>query len=152
MEVITTFSSKEAGGLSGLSLHMLAYLVRHNVVAPSDSPMGKQGRRRRYTLGDVIALKTISRLLDNGVRIKAVKESMALILSECANLKNKSDALRLLCTDGVSVYVKSSEEVLSDIRSGQYAFAFLIDLRSVHTELLQSSDNRLAEKVRTASR
>jgi len=83
MSAIASFTTKEVVLLSGLTKTMLDYLVRTGIHIPSISGVCKKGQKRLYSFSDIIVLKTIKKLLEEGVSVKR--------LSDAFNSLTKSD-------------------------------------------------------------
>jgi DNA-binding transcriptional MerR regulator len=125
------YSAQLAARVAGLSTHMLNYLCRHKVVTP-DGRRGR-GRQRRYSFADIILLKLVARLLQQGVSVLRFKKTCRLLESRKVNIK---DLLRrrYLVTNGTEIFLRD-DRILECIESGQTTFAFVLDLEPVRRKV-----------------
>lgn len=132
------YSLKQAQQLVGLSAAMLEYLCRLRIVVPSHVPCRGRGRARRYSFGDLVLLRVISRLLSNGISVTRMRVALRAIQKRYSNL---SSALKssVLVTDGRAVYLLDKRGALEDVRFGQMAFAFMIELSSIEADLSEKT-------------
>lgn len=114
-------------------MHMLNYLCRHGVVTPSATTAPGRGRVRRYTYCDLILLRVVAKLLDQGISVLRFRKQCCLLKSRELNLRRLS-ACRYLVTDGSNVYFKN-DRALERMDSGQMAFAFVLDMKPVRSEV-----------------
>jgi DNA-binding transcriptional MerR regulator len=128
---------------------MIGYLCRHGVATPS--AMGKRGRgrgrKRRYSFGDVVALRTWAGLLKQGVSVKRVKEA-AKHWKHCHDkLDQRPPPKRFLVTDGVKIYYRNEDDLIEDLTaSGQLAFRFVVDIHRIQRDL-EADITRLRGKL-----
>lgn len=138
---IDSFSAHEAKEICGFrTVAMLDYLERSGVFARSDRGTGR-GKKRRYNFRDLLVLKVIKALLDNGASVASLKKSLKEFQqwkwrAEPTVLEDKTGGLRYLVASGKSVYFAHSTEVLVELSNrGQLAFSFILDLDKLHREL-----------------
>lgn len=127
------FTIQEAGRLSGLTITMIDYLAREELLRP-DMP-GKlhgRGRDRRYAFSDVVLLRAIQRMLAAGLSVKRLKSALAVLDREITPDVLPAD---LLVTDGKDVYFKRTADVLEQITSGQFTFAFVVEMNQIRQEV-----------------
>jgi DNA-binding transcriptional MerR regulator len=88
---------------------------------------GRPGRRRLYSFRDLVALRVVRSLLDNGMSVQRVRRAWDY-LRRTAEMDVHLSQVRLV-TDGQSIFrVASDEEELIDaLREGQLAFFVAID-------------------------
>ncbi len=88
---------------------------------------GRPGRRRLYSFRDLVALRVVRSLLDNGMSVQRVRRAWDY-LRRTAEMDVHLSEVRLV-TDGQSIFrVASDEEELIDaLREGQLAFFVAID-------------------------
>jgi DNA-binding transcriptional MerR regulator len=129
-----TVPIQQASQLCGLSVHMLTYLSRVEILTPTRG--GVRGRRRLYSFNDVIFLKVIADLLAHGVEVKRLKQALTRARSEAAVwIDIKQAPRRYLVTDGTEIFVRREGKLESKTVNGQLAFAFVLDLRSTHKSI-----------------
>ena len=70
------FTSKQACYLSGCTSHQLRYWDKVSLVSPSiQSSDGKPGVPKFYSFRDIVALRVIKTILDNGMSIQRVRRA-----------------------------------------------------------------------------
>lgn len=139
------YTVRQAAHVSGLSVHMVDYLCRHQIVTPSASQELGRGKIRYYTYTDLVVLRVVAKLLDQGVSVLRFRKQYQLLKSrkfDAAQLM----ACRYLVTDGSNIYLKDDRaQLLERLDSGQTAFAFVMDLNPVKKAVAES----LKSKKRT---
>lgn len=122
------FTAQQACRLTGCTSHQLRYWDRVNLVQPSvQSTGGRPGKRRLYSFRDLVALRVVRSLLDNGMSVQRVRRAWDY-LRRTADMDSHLSEVRLV-TDGQSIFrVASDEDELVDaLREGQLAFFVAID-------------------------
>ena len=126
------FDARRVKRIVGLSMYMIDYLDREEIIRPSIRRDPGRGKRRLYSFGDVVALRVAKRLLDGGISVARLKESL-IELQRTYGRDFRSTPSDFFVTDGRKVFFKSEKQVLGDLsRGGQLAFSFMIDLRQIH--------------------
>lgn len=122
------FSARQATALTGCTAHQLRYWDRVGLVAPSiQSTGGRAGVRRLYSFRDLVWLRVVKGLLDNGMSVQRVRRA-ADYLRRNADLDDTLASVRLV-TDGQSIFQVLDEEdqLLDALKEGQLAFVLAID-------------------------
>jgi len=117
------FSAQQACRLTGCTAHQLRYWDRVNLVRPTlQRTGGRPGRRRLYAFRDLVALRVVKSLLDNGMSLQRVRRAWDY-LRRTADLERHLAEVRLI-TDGRSIFRIASDdaEVIDALRDGQLAF------------------------------
>lgn len=122
-----SFSAKQAIALSGCSYHQLRYWDRVGLVTPSiQTTGGRAGVRRLYSFRDLVWLRVVKGLLDNGMSIQRVRRA-ADYLRRNAELDSTLSDTKLI-TDGNTIFeLVDDEHLLDALKHGQYAFCLAID-------------------------
>jgi DNA-binding transcriptional MerR regulator len=131
--VVDGFSTGSAARISGLSVDMVNYLHRHKIVRPSHSKKSGRGVARSYAYADVLLLRVLCKLLAQGISVLGLKKCMLALQKRRGDLSQVLTK-RFVATDGYNVYF-GSRDVLEMLGSGQMAFAFVIELRALRTEV-----------------
>lgn len=121
---------------TGLSMEMIDYLCRIDLVTPAVAGRRGRGRMREFKFSDVVFLRTISHLLESGISVKKVKSSL-IILKNVFNI-DSIDSLPdgFLFSDGKEVYLYNNDEIITELsRSGQMTFAFVLGVSSLKEDL-----------------
>ena len=130
----------QAARLAGISVHMVTYLGRFDILSPT---IRGRGRTRLYTFNDVLFLKVIADLLACGIEVKRLKQSLQRARAECENwIDIRKIPNRYLVTDGTELFIRNQGHLESKTRNGQLAFAFVLDLASAHRTVSQSWPNQ----------
>jgi DNA-binding transcriptional MerR regulator len=122
------FTAQQACRLTGCTPHQLRYWDRVDLVRPSiQQTGGRPGKRRLYSFRDLVALRVVKSLLDNGMSVQRVRRAWDY-LRRTADMDRHLAEVSLV-TDGQSIFrVASDEEELVDaLREGQMAFFVAID-------------------------
>jgi DNA-binding transcriptional MerR regulator len=125
---VDAFTAQQACQFTGCTAHQLRYWDRVNLIRPSiQSTGGRPGRRRLYSFRDLVALRVIKSLLDNGMSVQRVRRAWDY-LRRTGDMDEHLAGVKLV-TDGQSIFrVASDEEELIDaLREGQLAFFVAID-------------------------
>lgn len=139
MAVKDSFTVAEAALHSDLSLDMVNYLCRQKLLEPSGAPERGRGKPRVYTFGDVVMLRTLARLLQSGISVANLKHGLADLRARHDEITDKTIPSRFLVTDGQHIYFRKKQEVLEALDgSGQFVFAFVVELRQVRNEVLKA--------------
>jgi len=135
--MISSFSIKEAAALAGFrSVHTVDYLCRSKLVIPSILSSPGRGQRRRYSFRDIVLLRALNRLLNQRLPVSKLKAAQ----TEFAKIHGGADEFavkaKYLTTDGAEVFYKDDDgQCIELTRSGQLAFAFMLDIEQVAAEI-----------------
>jgi DNA-binding transcriptional MerR regulator len=129
------FTSKEAAHLAGISYRQIDYWARKRLVTPSLSLADPgSGRPRRYSFADVVALRTVGKLLQSGVSTKAVGH-VAIQLQRFGE-GQPLGKVRLVASGDDIVVVTDKDAAMSVLREpGQGVLQFIVDIGAVIREL-----------------
>lgn len=122
------FTAEQACRLSNCTHHQLRYWDRVGLVSPSiQSTGGRPGVRRLYSFRDLVALRVVRSLLDNGMSLQRVRRAWDYLRREGSMEDHLADVK--LVTDGQSIFRVSSDEgeLMDALREGQLAFFVAID-------------------------
>ena len=134
--VLRTLDVREAAKLSGLTQSMVNYLCRQKVLVPSSRARRGRGRARQYLFGDVVMLRVLAVLLNQGVSVARLKSSLRSIRKFHPEITPTSLPASHLVTDGRQVFLKKNEDSLESLdEKGQMSFAFVIDLAQIQSEV-----------------
>jgi len=122
------FTAQQTSILTGCTAHQLRYWDKVDLVRPSlQRTDGRPGRRRLYSFRDLVALRVVKSLLDNGMSIQRVRRAWDY-LRRMANLDGHLSEVKLV-TDGNSIFRVAGDdnELLDALREGQLAFFVAIN-------------------------
>jgi DNA-binding transcriptional MerR regulator len=105
---------------------------------------GRPGVPRLYAFRDLVALRVVKSLLDNGMSLQRVRRSWDYLNRRAALDKHLSEVK--LITDGVSIFkvTRRNGEIVDALKDGQLAFFVAIDeiATSVEVKVGQFKDDR----------
>lgn len=122
------FTADQACRLTNCTHHQLRYWDRVGLVQPSlQTSGGRPGVRRLYTFRDLVALRVVRSLLDNGMSLQRVRRAWDYLRRE-GGMDNHLSEVKLI-TDGQTIFRVSSDdgEILDALRQGQLSFFVAID-------------------------
>ncbi len=122
------FTAQQACQFTGCTPHQLRYWDRVDLLRPSiQSTGGRPGRRRLYSFRDLVALRVVKSLLDNGMSVQRVRRAWEY-LRRSAGMDAHLSEVKLV-TDGQSIFRVASDEgeLLDALREGQLAFFVAIN-------------------------
>ena len=122
------FTAQQATRLTGCTPHQLRYWDKVALVQPSlQQTGGRPGRRRLYSFRDLVALRVVRSLLDNGMSIQRVRRAWDY-LRRTADMDGHLAEVKLI-TDGHSIFAVATDEdeLLDALRQGQLAFFVAIN-------------------------
>jgi len=122
------FTAQQACNLTGCTPHQLRYWDRVSLLEPSiQTTGGRPGVRRLYSFRDLVALRVIRSLLDNGMSVQRVRRAWDY-LRRNGGMETHLAEVKLV-TDGQSIFSIAEDEsqLLDALRGGQLAFFVAID-------------------------
>ncbi len=123
-----TFTAQQASRLTSCTAHQLRYWDRVGLVKPSvQGTGGRPGRRRLYAFRDLVALRVVKSLLDNGMSVQRVRRAWDYLRRTADMDRNLAEVQ--LVTDGQSIFriASDDDELLDALREGQLAFFVAIN-------------------------
>jgi len=139
------FTAHQATKFTGCSPRQLRYWDQIGLVKPSvQSTGGRPGVPRLYSFRDLVALRVVKSLLDNGMSLQRVRRAWDY-LNRRAKLDKQLSEIQLI-TDGVSIFkiARRNGEIIDALREGQLAFFVAIDdiATGVEVKVGQFKDDR----------
>jgi DNA-binding transcriptional MerR regulator len=122
------FTAAQACELTSCTPHQLRYWDKVGLVKPSiQTTDGRPGRRRIYSFRDLVGLRVVKSLLDNGLSIQRVRRAWDY-LRRTGDMDSHLAEVKLV-TDGQSIFAVAHDEteLLDALRQGQLAFFVKID-------------------------
>ena len=124
----------EAARVSGLSVDMVNYLSRHELVTASGTKTPKRGRQRRYLFTDLILLRAVAQMLERGISVLRLKKCLSSVRQRGVSL-DELLCRRYLVTDGYNVFFQDAGGIEA-LESGQLAFAFVLELSAIRASIV----------------
>jgi DNA-binding transcriptional MerR regulator len=122
------FTAQQACRLTDCTAHQLRYWDRVKLIQPSvQGTGGRPGKRRLYSFRDLVALRVVKSLLDNGMSVQRVRRAWDY-LRRTADMDHHLAEVKLV-TDGLTIFKVASDEgeLVDALREGQLAFFVAID-------------------------
>lgn len=129
------FTAQQACRFTGCTSHQLRYWDRVDLLRPSvQRTGGRPGRRRLYSFRDLVGLRVIKSLLDNGMSVQRVRRAWDY-LRRTGDMDQHLSEVRLV-TDGQSIFrvAHDDEELVDALREGQLAFFVAINEITLEVE------------------
>ena len=140
VQVEITAAQKPIQEITGLSLPMISYLRKQDLLVPAyEAGIRRRGKVRYYSYRDLLVAKLFQKLRMAGVELPTLKEAIKQLHSD--ELWNREPdgvpaALRFLHTDGKHVFMARKEGFVEHLRADrQGAFAFLINVSGLAREV-----------------
>ena len=127
-----SYSGKKAAEIVGITYRQLDYWARTDLVRPSVADAAGSGSRRRYSYRDLLELKVIKSLLDNGIRLESVREVFDYLRTQ---LGEDIASAQLVISKGSAVLVRDDLELVDVLKKGQFVMANLLSLGGVQREV-----------------
>ncbi|MEX1044311.1 MAG: MerR family transcriptional regulator [Acidimicrobiia bacterium] len=122
------FTAQQAQSLTGCTHHQLRYWDRVGLVSPTiQNTGGRPGVRRLYSFRDLVALRVVRSLLDNGMSLQRVRRAWDY-LRRNADMDSHLAEVKLV-TDGQTIFriARDDGQLMDALREGQLAFFVAID-------------------------
>ena len=110
------YSAKLTADVVGITYRQLDYWARTGLIAPSLAEAAGSGSRRLYSYEDLVRLKVIKRLLDNGIKLEKVRAIFDYVRNELGEDISSAN----LVIDGASAaIVRSQDDLIDALQRGQ---------------------------------
>jgi len=139
-EVVDSLEVPAVARIAGLSVHMVNYLCRHGIVEPSAGDRRGRGVRRKYSYADMLLLRVVAKLLNQGTSVLRLKKSLTELQARGRTTQDLVTK-KFVATDGHNLYFEDGG-ILELLDSGQMAFAFVLELGSIRDEVLEKIEQR----------
>ncbi|HEY2997326.1 MAG TPA: MerR family transcriptional regulator [Acidimicrobiales bacterium] len=110
------FSGKRAADIVGISYRQLDYWARTDLIRPSLADAHGSGSRRRYTYRDLLELKLVKTLLDNGIKLESIREAFGYLREQ---LGTDVSTARLVIAGTSAVLVRENDELIDVVNRYQ---------------------------------
>ena len=120
--------AQQASRLTACTAHQLRYWDKVALVQPSiQSTGGRPGRRRLYAFRDLVALRVVKSLLDNGMSVQRVRRAWDY-LRRTAEMDRHLAEVKLVRMARHFPCAQGEEELLDALRQGQLAFVAINEI------------------------
>lgn len=129
------FSGKQAAEVVGISYRQLDYWARTDLIRPSVADAKGSGSRRLYSYRDLVELRLVKALLDEGIKLEQVRSAFEYLRKQ---LGEDVPSAKLVIAGRSAVLVRENQELIDVVNrySGQGVFNLnLVDLDGVKDEV-----------------
>jgi DNA-binding transcriptional MerR regulator len=142
------FSTDELVRLSRLSAHMVAYLCRCGILAPTLSTERRRGLKRRFAYADLLLARAINTLLASGVSIASLGRVLRTLRRKFGALPAAALGSKRVVIVGNSVYLLDDGNGMVDLTSnGQLAFHFVLDTSGIPKQAVSTAQARNRRRI-----
>jgi DNA-binding transcriptional MerR regulator len=113
---VEAFSGKRAADIVGISYRQLDYWARTDLIRPSVADAHGSGSRRRYSYRDLLELKLVKTLLDNGIRLESIREAFEYLRDR---LGEDVSTAKLVIAGNSAVLVRENTELIDVVNRYQ---------------------------------
>lgn len=110
------YSAKFTADVVGITYRQLDYWARTELIAPSLVQASGSGSRRLYSYDDLVRLKVIKRLLDNGIKLEKVRAIFDYVRNE---LGEDISSANLVIDGANAAIVRSQDDLIDALQRGQ---------------------------------
>jgi hypothetical protein len=122
------FTVHEVVVLTKFSTHMLSYLAREEILAPSLGGK-RRGVRRQYAYEDVVLLRALYSICAGKGKIRHLKTALAKLRADIGSIRPGTQLEELLFVEGDELCLRTGADVGRQLRNGQHTFSFIVDLK-----------------------
>jgi DNA-binding transcriptional MerR regulator len=110
------YSGKRAADIVGISYRQLDYWARTDLIRPSVADAHGSGSRRRYSYRNLLELKLVKTLLDNGIKLESIREGFTYLRDQ---LGEDVSTAKLVITGTSAVLVRENYELIDVVNRYQ---------------------------------
>ncbi|HEX8802675.1 MAG TPA: MerR family transcriptional regulator [Acidimicrobiales bacterium] len=115
-EPVEGWSGKKAADIVGISYRQLDYWARTDLVRPSLADAHGSGSRRRYGYADLLELKLVKTLLDNGIKLESIREAFTYLRHQ---LGEDVKSAKLVIAGNSAVLVRENDQLVDVVNRYQ---------------------------------
>jgi len=113
---VESFSGKKAADIVGITYRQLDYWARTNLIRPSLADAKGSGTRRRYSYRDLLELKLVKTLLDDGIKLESIREAFGYLRDQ---LGEDLSTAKLVIAGNSAVLVRENDELIDVVNRYQ---------------------------------
>ncbi|HZA75260.1 MAG TPA: MerR family transcriptional regulator [Acidimicrobiales bacterium] len=110
------YSGKRAADIVGISYRQLDYWARTDLIRPSVADAHGSGSRRRYSYQNLLELKLVKTLLDNGIKLESIREGFSYLRDQLGEDVSTS---KLVISGSSAVLVRENDELIDVVNRYQ---------------------------------
>jgi DNA-binding transcriptional MerR regulator len=115
-EPLEEFSGKRAAEIVGISYRQLDYWARTDLIRPAVADAKGSGSRRKYSYRNLVELKLVKTLLDNGIKLEQVRKAFGYVREQ---LGEDPTAARLMIAGDSVVLVREDDDLVDVVNRYQ---------------------------------
>jgi len=135
-----TYSTKMAAKLAGLTFRQVSVWDMDKFIQPSGEQAHGTGTRRRYTFGDLVALRTAAALLRTGASLPGLKKAAEQLRS----IANVTFQDAFLTWSGDDILWRDGEQLISMLRQPGQATFLIVNVSTIRGELREMLKEKAA--------
>jgi DNA-binding transcriptional MerR regulator len=139
------YSGSQAAKIVGITYRQLDYWARTDLIRPSVTDASGSGSRRRYSYKDLLELRVIKTLLDNGFKLESVREVFHYLREQ---MQTDVAAAHLVISGNSVVLAADDGELIDVLRKGQGVLTNVLSLSNVKQEVdaqIDTADNSASD-------
>jgi DNA-binding transcriptional MerR regulator len=113
---VESFSGKKAADIVGISYRQLDYWARTDLIRPSVADARGSGSRRRYSYRDLLELKLVKTLLDDGIKLESIRGAFGYLRDQ---LGEDLSTAKLVIVGNSAVLVRENDELIDVVNRHQ---------------------------------
>jgi DNA-binding transcriptional MerR regulator len=115
-EPLEDFSGKRAAEIVGISYRQLDYWARTDLIRPDVADAKGSGSRRKYSYRNLVELKLVKTLLDNGIKLEQVRKAFGYVREQ---MGEDPTAARLMIAGDSVVLVREDDDLVDVVNRYQ---------------------------------
>ena len=113
------YNAKLTADVVGITYRQLDYWARTDLIVPSLAQAAGSGSRRQYSYDDLVKLKVIKRLLDNGIKLEKVEKVRAIFDYIRNELGVDISSANLVIDGPNAAIVRTQDDLIDALQRGQ---------------------------------
>jgi DNA-binding transcriptional MerR regulator len=113
---VESFSGKKAADVVGITYRQLDYWARTDLIRPSLADAQGSGSRRRYSYRDLLELKLVKTLLDDGIKLENIRGAFGYLRDQ---LGDDLSTAKLVISGNSAVLVRENQELVDVVNRYQ---------------------------------
>lgn len=130
-DALIGYRGPSACQIAGITYRQLDYWARTDLIRPSVTDAAGSGSRRSYSYRDLLELRIVKTLLDNGIKLESVRTVFRYLRDQ---LGEDIASAQLVIADGTAVLVRE-DELVDLLREGQFVMGSILSLGGVQREV-----------------
>jgi DNA-binding transcriptional MerR regulator len=110
------YSGKRTAEIVGISYRQLDYWARTDLIRPSLADARGSGSRRRYSYRDLLELKLVKTLLDNGIKLESIRDAFVYLRDQ---LGEDVTSAKLVIAGNSAILVHENEQLIDVVNRYQ---------------------------------